>query len=127
MSVLKYFDSSTNKWEALSVLGGSAEDLKISQDILHLVDKNGNKMGKGVDTADISGAAAKIDTKIVSELPTTDISATSIYLVRDVNATDTKNEYNEYMYINNNWERLDATQDSTDVDQITDSSIGDLF
>lgn len=130
MAVLKYFDKDTNNWEPLSVLSSGTNDiadLKITDDYLHLITKAGNKVGKGVDTADIAGTAAKLDTKIVSELPTSDISATTIYMVLDPSAPDTDNTYNEYIYVNKRWERIDATANETDVDQIPDFNIDSLF
>ena len=44
-------------------------------------------------------------------LPTTDISTRTIYLVPKTTA-QTNNSFDEYMYINNTWERIG----STDVD-----------
>lgn len=47
--------------------------------------------------------------QIVQQLPTQDISTTTIYLV-PATSTGTNNYYDEYMYINNAWELLGTTQ-----------------
>lgn len=51
--------------------------------------------------------------EIVNELPISDISTSTIYLVLKTTA-ETSNVYTEYMYINNNWEILGDT--SVDLD-----------
>lgn len=50
----------------------------------------------------------KFAIEIVSSLPTHDISTTTIYLV--ANTGEPHNYYDEYIYINNNWEMLGTTQ-----------------
>ena len=50
----------------------------------------------------------KFKLEVVDELPTEDISSTSVYLVRttDVENPEDSNIYTEYIYINNHWEIL---------------------
>lgn len=52
-----------------------------------------------------SGSTApKFTIKVVDELPTSNISETTIYLLRT--GDDTNNLYSEYIYVNKNWELL---------------------
>lgn len=46
----------------------------------------------------------KFNIKVVNELPTTNISETTIYLLRTGDEED--NMYSEYIYVNNDWELL---------------------
>lgn len=52
---------------------------------------------------------ATFSVKIVSELPTTDISTTTIYLVAK---TDTQNNdyFDEFLYVDNKWEKIGTTK-----------------
>ena len=54
---------------------------------------------------DLISHLASLNVEIVEELPTTDISTTTIYLV-NVSGT---NNYNQWMYINNAWANLGST------------------
>ena len=56
---------------------------------------------------DLLSAVASLTLEIVEELPTTDISTTTIYLVPVQGAT---NVYMQYAYINNNWTQLGTSQ-----------------
>lgn len=85
--------------------------------------KEGDKMSKISDPEGGSG----IDTKIVDTLPTTEISDSTIYMVKDETSSDASNGYNEYMHINGDWERLDATSEMTIVNEITEENINGLF
>lgn len=49
-------------------------------------------------------AIPKFSIKVVTELPTTDISETTVYLV--ASGSETQNLYVEYIYINDTWEKL---------------------
>lgn len=49
-----------------------------------------------------------LDYKVVDALPTTDISATTIYLKKISSSTETNN-YEEYLYVNNSWELIGTT------------------
>lgn len=51
------------------------------------------------------GAIPKFSIKIVSTLPTTDISDTTVYLLK-TSETETDNLYTEYIYIGGKWEML---------------------
>lgn len=51
--------------------------------------------------------------QVVSELPTTDISTTTIYLVARSSSSSQPNIYDEYLYVNNQWEIIGST--STDL------------
>lgn len=46
----------------------------------------------------------KFNIKVVDELPTTNISETTIYLLKTGDEED--NMYSEYIYVNNDWELL---------------------
>lgn len=59
-----------------------------------------------------SGGVQKFDIKVVDALPTSDISLTTIYLVRD-GAEETEDMYSEWIYINEKWELL-GTQPQLD-------------
>lgn len=56
----------------------------------------------------ISGIAS-LSMQVVSTLPTSDISTTTIYLVLKA-VGSTENIYNEYIYVNNTWELIGDTQ-----------------
>jgi len=51
----------------------------------------------------------KFDIEIVQSLPTQDISTTTIYLVPNGDNPLSGNGYEEYIYINNNWELIGTT------------------
>lgn len=51
--------------------------------------------------------------QVVSELPTTDISTTTIYLLARSSASSQPDIYDEYLYINSQWEIIGST--STDL------------
>ena len=56
---------------------------------------------------------ANIDTDlfvVVSELPTEDIKEGKIYCIRDTSSTAQDNNYIEYAYINNKWEKVGEFQ-----------------
>lgn len=48
----------------------------------------------------------KFSIEVVQELPTNNISATTVYLLKS--SDETGNLYTEYIYVNNNWEKLGA-------------------
>ena len=54
------------------------------------------------------GAITTMDIRVVQELPTEDISTTTIYLVPSTSA-GTSNAYDEYIYVNQNWEMIGTT------------------
>ena len=57
-------------------------------------------------------AMKHLDYKVVDVLPTTAISATTIYLVRS-SKSESQNVYDEFIYANNLWEKIGTTQ--TDI------------
>lgn len=54
-------------------------------------------------------AISTINILVVQELPTQDISTTTIYLVPK-STSETNNIYDEYIYVSNNWEKIGDTQ-----------------
>lgn len=61
---------------------------------------------------------ANIDTDlfiVVSELPTEDIKEGKIYCIRDTSSTAQDNNYIEYAYINNKWEKVGEFQPEPDL------------
>lgn len=52
--------------------------------------------------------------KVVSALPTSDIDATKIYLVKDSSVDG--NLYSEYMYVDSKWEKLGSFRSSVDLE-----------
>ena len=54
------------------------------------------------------GAVASLTMEVVSELPTENISSTTIYLKG--NETEGNNDYEEWIYVNNNWEAIGTTE-----------------
>ena len=66
--------------------------------------------------AQIDSKIAAIPTlsyQVVSELPTTDISTTTIYLLARSSSSSQPDIYDEYLYVNNQWEIIGST--STDL------------
>lgn len=75
------------------------------------------------------GAISTIDIQVVEELPTTDISTTTIYLV-PIETSEENNVYEEYIYVNNSWELIGTTQvdlsdyyTKTQVDDLLDDKV----
>lgn len=74
-------------------------------------------------TTAINNALADVSIKpeIVSTLPTENISTKKMYLVLDADATiDSQNVYDEWLYINNKWEKLGSTKMSVDIKDMTE-------
>lgn len=69
-------------------------------------------------------AIPKFRISVVSQLPTQDISATTIYLL--VTGDETQNLYTEYIYVNNSWEKL-GTQTVDLSGYATVESLGDYL
>ena len=55
------------------------------------------------------GAITTLNILVVQELPTQDISTTTIYLVPKA-TSQTNNAYDEYIYVSNNWEKIGDTE-----------------
>ena len=80
------------------------------------------------------GAITTIDIRVVQQLPTTDISTTTIYFTPKQNPVS-PNIYDEYVYVNNSWELIGTTQidlsdyytktqvDNLIVDFVTDTEL----
>lgn len=63
----------------------------------------------------------KFDIEVVNQLPTTDISTTTVYLVPS--ATEGEGIYKEYIYVNNSWELLGSQRvDLTDYYNKTETN-----
>ena len=54
------------------------------------------------------GSASSLDISVVNSLPTENISTTTIYLVAK-STSGTQNVYDEYIYVNNAWEKIGDT------------------
>lgn len=52
--------------------------------------------------------------KVVETLPTTDIDESVIYIVRNTESTDATNQFDEYYFVNNGWEKLGSFAPSVD-------------
>lgn len=62
--------------------------------------------------SDVNALLAAVKTfsaQVVTTLPTTNVSTTTIYLIAAEDAV-TGNYYNEYLYINNSWELIGTTK-----------------
>ena len=57
---------------------------------------------------DLVSGVISLDIRVVTALPTTDISSTTIYLVPK--AASANNIYDEYIYVNNSWELIGSTE-----------------
>ena len=53
-------------------------------------------------------ATSSLKMQVVEELPTQDIDTDTIYLVESTDSTE-QNVYDEYIYVNNNWEKIGTT------------------
>lgn len=81
----------------------------------------------------IISAIATLNIAIVQTLPTEDISNTTIYFVPKTTA-ETNNYYDEYIYVNNNWELIGSTELNlsdyvrfSDLVAITNAEIDTIF
>lgn len=63
-----------------------------------------DKVQEITENINSGSTAPKFNIKVVDELPTTNISETTIYLLRTGDEED--NMYSEYIYVNNDWELL---------------------
>lgn len=64
--------------------------------------------GTTIDTGRISLDTGNFDVKVVSSLPTSNISLSTIYCVASAEPKE-QNNYNEFVYINNKWEQIGST------------------
>lgn len=96
---------------------------KINEKLEHTVNKDQIGQPNGVAGLDSTGNVpidqlANISTDlfvVVSELPTEDIKEGKIYCIRDTSSTAQDNNYIEYTYINNKWEKVGEFQAEPDL------------
>lgn len=96
---------------------------KINEKLEHAVNKDQIGQPNGVAGLDSTGNVpidqlANISTDlfvVVSELPTEDIKEGKIYCIRDTSSTAQDNNYIEYTYINNKWEKVGEFQAEPDL------------
>lgn len=96
---------------------------KINEKLEHTVNKDQIGQPNGVAGLDSTGSVpidqlANISTDlfvVVSELPTEDIKEGKIYCIRDTSSTAQDNNYIEYAYINNKWEKVGEFQPEPDL------------
>lgn len=97
--------------------------IKINEKLEHTVNKDQIGQPNGVAGLDSTGNVpidqlANISTDlfvVVSELPTEDIKEGKIYCIRDTSSTAQDNNYIEYAYINNKWEKVGEFQAEPDL------------
>lgn len=68
------------------------------------------------------GTASSFNAEIVDQLPTTNISTSTFYLIKNSTSAD-DNTYSEYLYVNGKWELLGNTQ----VQAYDDSELRELI
>lgn len=96
---------------------------KINEKLEHTVSKDQIGQPNGVAGLDSTGNVpidqlSNISTNlfiVVSELPTEDIKEGKIYCIRDTSSTAQDNNYIEYAYINNKWEKVGEFQAEPDL------------
>ena len=96
---------------------------KINEKLEHTVNKDQIGQPNGVASLDSTGNVpidqlSNISTDlfiVVSELPTEDIKEGKIYCIRDTSSTAQDNNYIEYAYINNKWEKVGQFQAEPDL------------
>ena len=96
---------------------------KINEKLEHTVNKDQIGQPNGVASLDSTGNVpidqlSNISTDlfiVVSELPTEDIKEGKIYCIRDTSSTAQDNNYIEYAYINNKWEKVGEFQAEPDL------------
>ena len=133
--------SINNSSRPIAVLNGAQEIILDGGDIMVDVDNNESTYYNTTIEQAITTLDSKINNivssgltrTIVTALPTTNISETTIYMIlasNDTNVGDPStstsqnaNAYNEYMYINSSWERIGSTEVNLDIDAITNNDI----
>lgn len=96
---------------------------KINEKLENTINKDQIGQPNGVAGLDSTGNVpidqlSNIDTDlfvVVSELPTEDIKEGKIYCIRDTSSTAQDNNYIEYAYINNKWEKVGEFQAQPDL------------
>lgn len=79
--------------------------------------------GTVIDTGRITLDTGNFDVKVVEQLPTENISLSTIYCLASAEPS-TANKYNEFVYVDNNWEQIGSTEvdlssyyDKTEIDK----------
>lgn len=79
--------------------------------------------GTVIDTGRITLDTGNFDVKVVEQLPTENISLSTIYCLASAEPSTT-NKYNEFVYVDNNWEQIGSTEvdlssyyDKTEIDK----------
>ena len=111
--VLSSNDYTNTEKDKLATIEASAQENKIESitvgtNVVPIVGKNVTI--DTMPTADIKALLQRIpkfDIQVVTELPTQDISASTIYLHKNPGEQN-QNLYTEYVYVNNSWEQLGA-------------------
>lgn len=93
------------------------------------------KIQAAIENGGGGGGGGGTTFKVVESLPESDISTSTIYLIRSSSEGE-EDIYSEFVYIDNKWERLGTHQDGTGIDysklegkpgEVDDSYIDDLF
>ena len=99
--------------------------------LINYYDKNSTYTKEEINQ--MISSVATMSVQVVEELPTTDISSTTIYL-RLKTTGEESNVYDEYLYVNNTWEKIgDTSLDLSNyatkdyVDQLISSSKMDML
>lgn len=79
--------------------------------------------GTTIDAGRITLDDGNFDVKVVEQLPTEDISLSTIYCLASAEPSTT-NKYNEFVYVDSNWEQIGSTEvdlssyyDKTEIDK----------
>lgn len=118
-----WYGAGNNRWgaqmSAYDSVGNRYNQFRVSHDGLQYLvydNKTGVETAQQValidDIPDVSGFATKaeisllptLDIKVVSTLPTSGISSKVMYLVPSANGTN--DQYDQYIYVNGQWERI---------------------
>lgn len=99
--------------------------------LINYYDKNSTYTKEEINQ--MISSVATMSVQVVEELPTTDISSTTIYLKLKTTGEES-NIYDEYLYVNNTWEKIgDTSLDLSNyatkdyVDQLINSSKMDML
>ena len=107
---IKIYGLSTDNIYSLSANFLEDESLKVKLENLGFITNNVGWLANyyDMDTIDsMLNAITTLDIQVVSTLPTENISTTTIYLKG--NETSDTNDYEEWIYVNNNWELIGTT------------------
>lgn len=119
MAVLYIKDADGNKIAIPSIKGADGIGIKKSEintsGELILTYSDGTQANLGVVTGK-DGKDGAITFKPVTELPTEDINEYAIYLLPSDNIEE-KNTYNEYIYVDGNWELIGTTSIKVNMDE----------